>query len=123
LEIVSNIFTLDINSKSTTYLISIYIKLLQQLNKQKEKSKYVISYIELKEVIKEIDEKELIEQKRIIESTEYLKGRMFQHMYRVLKNNIDSVDDMYDILVFMKLLDKKLSGSFLSKILSIHKES
>ena len=48
---------------------------------------------------------------------------MFQHLFSVLKNNMNSIDSMYDILIFMKLFEKKLSANFLCEILTMHKES
>ncbi|OUL10245.1 hypothetical protein B0533_02510 [Sedimentibacter sp. SX930] len=123
LEIVSNIFTLEINSKSTSYLISIYIKLFKQMESQKKELELSIALIDLKTHKDETDIRDLLLQKKKLESIEYLNEKMFQHLFSVLKNNMISIDSMYDILIFMKLFEKKLSANFLCEILTMHKES
>ena len=123
LEIVSNIFTLEINSKSTSYLISIYIKLFKQMESQKKELELSIALIELKTHKDETDIIDLLLQKKKLESFEYLNEKMFQHLFSVLKNNMNSIDSMYDILIFMKLFEKKLSANFLCEILTMHKEA
>lgn len=123
LEIVSNIFTLEINSKSTSYLISIYIKLFKQMESQKKELELSIALIDLKTHKDETDIRDLLLQKKKLESIEYLNEKMFQHLFSVLKNNMNSIDSMYDILIFMKLFEKKLSANFLCEILTMHKES
>lgn len=115
LEIVSNIFTLDINSKSTTYLIAIYFKLLNQTRLLK--TKYML---EISNCTNELDIKNY--QNRI-DDLLFMEDKIFQYSFNVLKNNISDIENMYDLLVFMKLLDKKLTPSFLSKVLALHSSS
>ncbi|MBE9887355.1 RNA-directed DNA polymerase [Enterococcus durans] len=123
LEIVTNIFTLDINYKSTNYLIAIFAKLLGQIKdlyreyeiSRKELSSTKSNNEEIGKKINEIDKK--------LESLKYLQEKMFQHLFMVLKNNIGKIEDMYDIFILMKLLNKKLSSSFLCRVLSEKKDS
>ncbi|MGW9964784.1 RNA-directed DNA polymerase [Staphylococcus hominis] len=78
LEIVSNIYTLNINYQSTNHLISIYYKMISQIKTNKQN-----------EEIKEIEEK------------------IFQNIYVILKNNKSKINSMYELLVFAKQLEKK----------------
>lgn len=122
LEIVTNIFTLDINYKSTNYLIAIFAKLLGQIKGLK--CEWELSRKELSSAKNNNEETEKINKiDKKIESLKYLQEKMFQHLFLVLKNNIEKVEDMYDIFIFMKLLNKKLSPSFLCKVLSEKKDS
>lgn len=115
LEIVSNIYTLDINNKSTHYLISIFYKILNQVQSLKQ---------ELKQKKQDcIDDKERMKYKNEIENLIQIEEKLFQHSFSILKNNIHEIENMYDLLVFMKLLNKKLSSSFLCKILSLNRNS
>lgn len=114
LEIITNIFTLNITTKSTNYLIAISFKILNkvhlfedELKKSKDNSEYDL----------------LIEQKKDLNEISSLKEVLYQHLFRIMKNNIENMDDMYDLLVFMKSLDKKLPSSFLSAIIERHKDS
>lgn len=123
LEIITNIFTLDINYKSTNYLIAIFAKLLGQiknLNREWELSRKELS---LEKNINEDVERKINELDKQMKSLKYIEEKMFQHLFLVLKNNIGKIEDMYDIFILMKLLNKKLSPSFLCKILSEKKDS
>ncbi|GAB2550909.1 hypothetical protein [Gracilibacillus alcaliphilus] len=115
LEVVSNVYILDINSKSTTYLLAIYVKLFNKVsqfrNNLDEKAKNETEEKNLKSI-----------QKRIGEANN-LKEKLFQHLYTILKNNLKNISNMYDIIVFMKLLDKKLSPSFLCEVLEENKKN
>ncbi|WP_199175017.1 RNA-directed DNA polymerase [Sporosarcina sp. P29] len=113
LEIVSNIYTLDINNKSTTYIIAIYFKILNQTKNLKS------TYELQKSKITNNAEIELIQKK--INDCVYTEDKIFQYSFNILKNNIEDIENMYDLLIFMKLLDKKLASSFLCAILESNK--
>lgn len=115
LEVVSNIFVLDINSNSTNYLISIYVKIF---NKAKELKDSCERKLQL-----DNNEDTISKYRRSIENLVFIEEKIFQHAYRTLKNNFKNIEQMYDLIVFMKLLDKKLSSAFLCKILSFYKNS
>lgn len=93
LEIVGNIFTLDINYNSTNYLIAIYYKVLNESD--------------------EIN----------ITLKNYIDEKIFQNAFNILKNNKAKLNNMFDMLIFMKGLDKKLSSSFLCEILEKYSDS
>lgn len=50
-----------------------------------------------------------------------IQEMIFYQIYRILKYNLKSLDNMYDLIVFMKILPKKLSSQFLCEILEVHK--
>lgn len=123
MEIISNIYTLDINWKSTNYFIAIFAKLLGQINQVYELNNLVCEKLGLSSQLNDSEKKQLTVAKEYVKSSRYLKEKMFQYLFMVLKNNVDGAMNMYDILVFLKLLDKKLSSSFLCKILSLNNDS
>lgn len=115
LEIVSNIFILDVNNNSTNYIISIFVKIL---NKAKE----IKAYYESK--LQENNNEDNVKQfANSVENLIFIEENIFQNSYRILKNKFNDIDQMYDLIVFMKLLEKKLSSAFLCEILSLYKDS
>lgn len=92
LEIVSNIYTLDINYKSTVTLISIYIKILMQAEEHN----------------KTLDD---------TSSVEKINETLFHHSYSILKNNFMKIREMHNLIIFMKKLNKHIDSQFLCKIL------
>lgn len=113
IEIVTNIYTLDINYQSTNYLIAICIKLHRKLGVLEKECNE-----KLEEYSIEDDRRKTVEFQK--EAIIFLEEKIFQHLYLILKNNLDEIENMYDILVFMKSLKKKISPSFLCKILSLN---
>ncbi|WP_317929769.1 RNA-directed DNA polymerase [Tetragenococcus halophilus] len=111
LEIVSNIYTLNITTKSTNYLLTINLKLQQALSKFENKQ----AKLEDRELTDVILKKQ--------REANDLKENIYQHLFRVMKNNLTRMNYMYDLLVFMKSLDKKLPASFLSTIIEKFKNS
>lgn len=114
LEVISNIYTLTITHKSTNYLIAIFFKLQQLLNNYEKN---------LKRKIPNSSENEKKDIQRDLNQIESLKESMYHHLYRVMKNNLNKMDYMYDILIFAKSLDKKLPANFLSSIIESHLHS
>lgn len=113
LEIISNLYTLSISSKSTNYLIAIYIKIYLKIEAERKKQKE----------LKNNNDDTAAESKNIIASCDFIEEKMFQYLFMVLKNNINNLDNMYDILVFMKLFRKKLSAIFLCELIHYYKNS
>lgn len=108
LEIISNIYSLFIDNKSTMNFISIQLHLLHEIN----------HFIETEK--KDLPQKEQEECKKIISN---INESLFENSYRVMKNNFKSIEDMCDLLVYMKLLNKQLSPQFLISILHEFKYS
>ncbi|HDR8109689.1 TPA: hypothetical protein QCZ04_002734 [Bacillus cereus] len=102
LEVVSNIFTLAINTKSTNSLIAVYLKVVQEYKK-----------ILAGESVSEDIHSEI----------EFINERIFQHLYMNLRNNYKQIEQMFDLFIFIKTLDKKLSSSFLCKVIEEYKDS
>lgn len=96
IEIVSQIFSLSINTYTTDYVIAIYTKIIQTLKKGKEGNE---------DFFNSINEK------------------VYQYCYTLLKNNFDKIDRMYDLIIFTKFLEKKLPSTFLTKILEEYKNN
>lgn len=94
LEIITNVYSLSINYHSTHNLIATFAVLTQK--------------------IKHLSNEERV---NLHEKIEYLEERFFQHLFITLKNNIDNINDMYDLLIYLKTLPKKISSDFLCEIL------
>src|SRR5699024_5033255 len=99
---------LFIDNKSTMNFISIQLHLLHEIN----------HFIETEK--KDLPQKEQEECKKIISN---INESLFENSYRVMKNNFKSIEDMCDLLVYMKLLNKQLSPQFLISILHEFKYS
>jgi len=95
LEIITNIYSLSINYHSTHNLIATFAVLTQKI-------KYLSN-----------EERENLQVK-----IEYLEERFFQHLFITLKNNPDRINEMYDLLLYLKTLPKKISSDFLCEILN-----
>ncbi|UUV98660.1 RNA-directed DNA polymerase [Vagococcus luciliae] len=115
LEIVSNIFVLDINYNSTNYLISIYIKIL---NKAREIAKKCEQKVQICD-----NEENRRDYEINMVNLAFMEEHIFQNAFRILKNNMSNIEQMNDLIVFMKFLDKKVSSSFLCEILSKYQDS
>lgn len=94
LEIITNIYSLNINYHSTHNLIATYAVLSQKINALTN------------------DERALIADKAT-----YLEERFFQHLFIILRNNKDKLSQMYDIFVYLKTLPKKISSDFLCEFI------
>ncbi|MEC2941333.1 RNA-directed DNA polymerase [Bacillus cereus] len=103
LEIISNIYTLSIDSKSTNYIIAIYLKVLQEFKKNMNDNSLNLLHIQ--------------------EDYTYINEKIFQHLYVILRNNQEDIDQMFDLFIYIRTLDKKLSSSFLCKIIEKYKDS
>lgn len=101
-EIVSSIYTLNINYRSTNHLIAIYIKLYTELD-------------ELKEVN--------LNNEPMLNNIDKIKESLFHNTHNVLKNNFYKIEKMHDLIVFMKILNKTINSQFLCKILNENKEN
>ncbi|QKS69719.1 RNA-directed DNA polymerase [Paenalkalicoccus suaedae] len=116
IEVVSNIYSININYKSTNYLIAIYIKIFNAIKKIENEITLELSRLTFPltktEFIK-IDEKK--------DSLIYLKEKMYQHLFIILKNNIENINYMYELIPFMRMLDKRMPASFLCEILDKNK--
>lgn len=108
LEVISNIYSLFIDNKSTVSFISIQLHLLHEIN----------HFIENEN--KDLSQKEQEEYKEIISK---INESLFENSFRVMKNNFKSLEDMCDLLVYMKRLNKQLSPQFLISILHEFKYS
>lgn len=115
LEIISNVFVLDINNKSTSYLISIYFKILNQAKILEEAYQEEISCCN--------DSLKIKDYKNKINDLLVIEEKIFQYSFTILKNNAKEISNMYDLIVFMKMLNKKLSSSRLCEIINLHNSS
>lgn len=101
LEVVCNLYSLAINTNNTANLLSIFVKIL------KMKESLILNHTS-----------ELNHSNVASSSFNNFDEILFQNLFRTLKNNISKTDLMYDILIFMKMLNKKLSPQFLCELLS-----
>lgn len=101
LEIVSNIYSLSIDTKSTNAVIAVYLKVIQELKK---------NMIEFST-------------EKIEEKFNFINEKVFQNLYMSLKNNFNKINQMYDVIIFIKTLEKNLSSTFLCKIIEQYKDS
>ena len=61
----------------------------------------------------------------IINSEKYLsdiENRIFDNIYRILKNNSNRINNISDLIVYLKFFDKKLSSQFLCQLLDENPE-
>ncbi|SDD24366.1 Reverse transcriptase (RNA-dependent DNA polymerase) [Terribacillus halophilus] len=94
LELVSNIFTLSINTSNTSSLIGLYIKIQNNINKSEDNM-----------------------------DKEYLNEKVFQYVYSILKNNINDIEQMFDLIIYLRTLEKRLASSFLCNLIEHCKDS
>ncbi|MET3575528.1 RNA-directed DNA polymerase [Bhargavaea ullalensis] len=92
LEHIVNLYTISITHKSTSLVIENFLKVTKKVGE-----------------VSDWDKQE--------KNNNYLDEKIFQHIYRSLKNNSNKIDQMYDLIAFLKVLKKKLSSSFLIKII------
>ena len=120
LEIVTNIYSLDINNESTNFLIAIYAKLNKKCNSLlKEQQKCLLDLD--KNIDGYLENKRFIENK--IKNIEIVKESLFHNLYSTIKNNFDQMEVMYDLLILLKTFDKSLNAQFLSKIIQHFQDS
>ena len=61
----------------------------------------------------------------IINSENYLldiENRIFDNIYRILKDNSNRINNISDLIVYLKFFDKKLSSQFLCQLLDENSE-
>lgn len=97
LEIISNIFVLNINTSSTNYTISLFIKVARKLEESGND---------------DYDE----------EYETYINEKIFQHLYTVIKNNSKDISHMFDLLIYLKRLKKKIPSSYLCSLIERNSE-
>lgn len=120
LEIITNIYSLNINYESTNYLIAICGKLNRKSNQLLEIQRKLI--LDLDTLVDDyLKKKEHIE--TIINNIETVKESLFHNLYSTIKNNFDKMEYMYNILIFFKTLDKPLNAQFLSKVIKNYPSS
>lgn len=93
IEIISNIYILAISPDNTRYLLQSYVKIFNSIEEDRNIT------IKIKEEIND---------------------HMYRRLYFILTANFNQVDSMYDILIFMKMLNNKIPAYFLSKILDVY---
>lgn len=114
LEIITSIYSLDINNDSTKHLIAIAAKVNIKCNnllitEQKNKEELNSEDDNFPEKLKNINE--------IINNINIVKENVFQSLYFSMKNNFEKMEVMYDLLILFKTFDKPLNPQFLSKII------
>ncbi len=92
LEIVSNLYSLSINYKSTNSLLSIYIKLYREYERLENNSPPA--------------------------NLSLIEEKMFHQLLTILKRNSEKINDMNEIIIFMKILSKRIPATFLCELLS-----
>lgn len=105
LELITNIYSLKINYHSTHNLLATYAVVSQKIKKIKSDS-----------TIKELDV-------ATINKITYLEEKLFQHLFILIRNNFDQLPQMYDILIYMKALPKKISSDFLCRIIKNYQDN
>lgn len=90
IEIISNIYVLAISPDNTRYLLQSYVKIFNSI----EEDENIATKIK-----------------------QEINNHMYQRLYFILTANFNQVDSMYDILIFMKMLNNKIPAYFLSRIL------
>lgn len=51
-----------------------------------------------------------------------IENRIFENIYRILKNNSNRINNISDLIVYLKFFDKKLSSQFLCQLLDENPE-
>lgn len=100
-EVITNIFSLNINYHSTHNLLAAFAMFNQKMRT-----------IELNKPIVKSDSIKI----------DKMRERIFQYLFTLLKYNKKDFHLMYDILVFMKVLPKKISSDILSELLVNYKQ-
>lgn len=95
IEVISNVFSFHIDNDTTNAYLILMTKINNSLNS-------------IKNSINETT----------IETVKSIQEKIFNEGYRLINNNINRFDNMYDILVYLKFFEKKLSSQLLCEILS-----
>lgn len=111
IDIISNVYSLDINYRSTMYLVSIYAKVHN--NSKIELAKLNELLAEKKGVI----DKETQVISSNIKNIQIINESIFRNATTLLKNNFSKIETMHELIVFMKTLEKALSAQLLCKII------
>lgn len=126
IEINSNIYSLSINTGSTESIILIYTKIIQKHKKRiysltKKKVAVIDELTATNTTLEDTDEKLIKKiENEILALNEYMEKineKIYQNSYFLLKTNLDNLDEMYELIVFLKSLDSKLPSTFLIKII------
>lgn len=120
LEIITNIYSLDINHDSTNHIITIFSKINIQCNE------ILKEQLKIKDELNKEEEDISIQLEKIetvIKHTHIVKENLFQNLYIAMKNNFDKMEIMYDILILFKALEKPLNPQFLSRIIDFFPNS
>jgi len=72
--------------------------------------------LKLKNGLHELKEDESINQEEIIN----IENKIFEHIYRVLKQNKHNINNSTDLILFLETFNKKLSPQFLCEILELN---
>lgn len=72
--------------------------------------------LRLKNGLHELKEGESINQEEILN----IENKIFEHIYRVLKQNKHNINNLTDLILFLETFNKKLSPQFLCEILELH---
>ncbi|MBN2960033.1 MAG: RNA-directed DNA polymerase [Streptococcus gordonii] len=72
--------------------------------------------LRLKNGLHELKEDESINKKEILN----IENKIFEHIYRVLKQNKHNINNLTDLILFLETFNKKLSPQFLCEILELH---
>lgn len=106
LDQVNNIYSIHPDSDTTKSYISTLMKFRASLSN-------------LKSIITDSEE-EFMENSIIYISD--IENKIFENIYRVLKNKSDSINNISDLIVYLKSFDKKLSTPFLCQLLDKNQE-
>ena len=72
--------------------------------------------LRLKNGLHELKEDESINQDEILN----IENKIFEHIYRVLKQNKHNINNLTDLILFLETFNKKLSPQILCEILELH---
>lgn len=105
LENITNIYSINPDSDTT----SAYIRVLIRMNNSISKLK-----IHVQE-----NENNFID--RSLEYIENIENKIFENVYRILNFNSENISNITDLLVFIKSFDRKLSSKFLCELIEKNK--
>lgn len=139
IEINSNIYSLSINTSSTNALILIYTKVIQNLKSKLTNKRNLLDNslkkIEIincsmdvtfesleneMQVLEELDrevEQLNIEIQKKENYLEKISEKIYQNIFSLLNDNFNDLNEMYELIVFLKSLDRRLPSTFLIKII------
>lgn len=102
IEIISSVFSLHIDNDTTNAFLILMTKINNSVNKLKESN--------------EVSQGQL-------ETVENIQEKIFYQIYRLIRNNLDKLKNMCDLIVFLKFFKKKLSSQFLCEIIKTYYDS